>query len=352
MESQINERYVIERTLGEQPWGRFHVAIDSERGGRVTLFRPRTDDVSARSFIRRLQGEVERCAGLTETPYCTLREAGLADDGAPFVVVDRPQGTALAATLRAQGRLSIDRALSVAIQVCDLARRAHAVGLHPVPISPDTIISDELPGGRISIVDLGLFRDAYQGAVPLPPRDGQLLAPQVRAGLTPDPTDDVYGVAALVHLMVFGVAPPEMGPYGPTDGSGWPMLPADGRGLDRRLEACLHTVLLKGLAADRESRFGRIDELQRALTGLRQLMSLAAPAFELLAATRGRLGRRADPLDLGVHRPGLQRAAEARARIREVVSSAVGQGAHLSAMSGDSRPRLEVVSNPSWGASG
>ena len=351
---QINERYIAERALGEQPAGRFCVAVDGERGGRVTVFRPRLDDVSPRSFLRRLQAEVERCAGLAETPYCTLREVGIAADGAPYVVVDRPQGTALATTLRQQGRLSIDRALSVAIQVCDLVRRAHAVDLHPVPISPDTIIADELPGGRmrISIVDLGLYRDAYQGAVSLPPRDGQLLSPQVRAGMLPDPTDDVYAVAALVHLMVFGVAPPEMSPHGPADGSGWPALPADGRGLDRRLEACLHTVLLKGLAADRESRFGRIDSLQRALTGLRQLMSLAAPAFELLAATRGRLGRRNDPLDLGVQRPGLQRAAEARARIREVVSSAVGRGAHLSAMPAEGAPHLTVVENSAFGASG
>lgn len=353
----ITERYVAERELGAQPAGRFCVAVDGERGGRVTVFRPRLDSVSTRSFVRRLQSEVERCAGLTGTAYCTIREVGVADDGAPFVVVDRPQGTALATTLRSQGRLSIDRALSVAIQVCDLVRRAHAAGLHPVPIGPDTIIADELPGGRmrISIVDLGLYRDAYEGAVTLPPRGGQLLAPQVIAGLAPDPTDDVYAVAALVHLLVFGAAPPEMSPHGPADGSGWPALPEDGRGLDRRLEACLHTVLLKGLAADRESRFGKIEALQRALTGLRQLMSLAAPAFELLAATRGRLGRRTDPLDLGVQRPGLQRAAEARARIREVVSSAVGRGAHLSGMDlapAAGPPQLKVVENQLFGVSG
>ncbi len=350
---QINERYIAERSLGEQPAGRFCVAVDGERGGRVTVFRPRLDDVSPRSFLRRLQGEVERCAGLAETAYCTLREAGIGDDGTPYVVVDRPQGIALATTLRSEGRLSIDRALSVAIQVCDLVRRAHAVGLHPVPISPDTIIADQLPGGRmrISIVDLGLYRDAYEGAVSLPPRDGQLLAPQVRAGMLPDPSDDVYAVAALVHLLVFGVAPPEMSPHGPSDGSGWPSLPSDGRGLDRRLEACLHTVLLKGLAAERESRFGRVDELQRALTGLRQLMSLASPAFELLAATRGRLGRRSDPLDLGVQRPGLQRAAEARDRIRKVVSSAVGRGANLSALNAESAPRLTVVESHAAGGS-
>ncbi len=348
---EVDGRYIPERALGTQPAGRFFVAIDGERGGRVTLFRPALAGTSPGQFLRRVQTEIDRCAPLAGTPYCTLRAAGIAEDGEPYVVVDRPQGTPLATRLRAQGRLSTDRALSVAIQVCDLVRRAHAIGIHPVPISPDTIIADEVSGGqvRLSIVDLGLTRDAYAGAVDVPRRDAQLLAPQVRAGMAADLSDDVYGVAALVHMMVFGVAPPEMSPHGPADGSGWPTLPDDARALDRRLEACLHTVLLKGLAAERETRFPRIEELQRALTGLRQLMNLAAPAFELLAATRGRLGRRSDPLDLGVRRPGLERAAEARAKIREVVTNASRGGAHLSGLG--SRPRLQVVTRPPGGSS-
>ncbi len=338
---EISDRYIAERSLGEQPVGSFYAAVDGERGGRVTVFRPRIDGGSARQFVRRAQLEVDRCAPLQSTPYCTLRDAGLSEDGAPYVVVDRPHGTPLSATLREAGRLSIDRALSVVIQVCDLVRRAHAVGIQAVPVSPDTIVVEELPGGRlrVSIVDLGLFRDAYAGAVQAPPRDGRLLAPQLQAGMTSDAADDVFAATALFHLLVFGVAPPAMGPYGPADGSGWAALPEEGRGLDRRLEACLHTVLLKGLAEERERRFGRIDELQRALTGLRQLMNLAAPAFELLAATRGRVGRGSGPFDVERQRPGIEKATQARNRIQEVVSGAHGRGAALSS----NRPKLTVV---------
>ncbi len=358
---QLDERYVAERALGEQPAGDFYVAVDTVLGGRVTVFEPRLRGVAPAEFVERLREELRRCEPLLDTPYCTLRDAGLTGEGRAYVVVDRPQGTPIAAQVREEGRFSIDRALSIAIQLCDLVRRAHGAGIRPVPVTPDNLVTHPLSGGRhrLSLVDLAMHRGAYRGAVHVPPRQTRWEAPQVAGGESPDVRDEVFAIAALVHFMVFGVAPPCMAHHGPADGSGWPLLPEDERGLDRRLEACLHTLLLKGLAPERAERFHSVEALQRSLTGLRQLLSLSAPAFELMAATRGRLGRRSDPLDLAVQRPALEKAAKARAKIREVVRSAKGKGASMSEiekgsstepmpdMSLQSPPRLSVV-NGRW----
>jgi hypothetical protein len=192
----------------------------------------------------------------------------------------------------------------------------------------------------VAVVDFGLARGVFgpQAVAASRARSALFDSPQLRAGVEPDPRDDVFSVTALLHAMILGVAPPAMASHGPADGSGWPGLPDDT--LDRRLEACLHTVLLRGLAPDRDERFAHIGALQRALTGLRQLMALTGPAFELLAATRGRLGQGPDALDMRTQRPAQDRAAEARARIREV--AAIGQTgqANLSALSERPRPRL------------
>ena len=90
--------------------------------------------------------------------------------------------------------------------------------------------------------------------------------------------------------------------------------------------------LLRGLAQDRDDRFAHVGALQRALTGLRQLMSLTGPAFELLAATRGRMGQGPDTLDMRTQRPAMDRAAEARARIREVAAAGQSGQANLSSL--------------------
>jgi serine/threonine protein kinase len=340
-----NGRYVIERVLGEQTVGRYVVAVDTVAGGRVTILVPAAQAVRPQRVVDALQHEIERLRPLNDTAYCTLKDAGLTDDGQPFAVVNRPQGGSLAALLRSEGRLSPDRAVSIAIQLCDLVRRAHVLGVFPASLDPDSIIVDSQPGGRarVSVVDFGLARGLFGPTAQNATRARSSLfdAPQIRAGEEADPRDDVFAITALLHALILGVAPPTMAAHGPADGSGWPSLPDDT--LDRRLEACLHTVLVRGLAPDRDDRFPHIGALQRALTGLRQLMSLTGPAFELLAATRGRLGHGPDALDMRTARPAQERALEARARIREV--AAIGQSgqANFSALNEKPRARLEAA---------
>lgn len=337
-----NGRYAIERVLGEQSVGRYVVAVDTVAGGRVTILVPNGEVTRPQRVVDALHEEIERLHPLVDTAYCTLRDAGVTADGQPFAVVPRPQGGSLAAMLRAEGRLSPDRAVSIALQLCDLVRRAHVLGVFPVALDPDSIIVDSQPGGRarVAVVDFGLARGLFGPAAQAASRARSTLfdSPQVRAGREADPRDDVFAVTALLHALILGVAPPAMAAHGPADGSGWPSLPDDT--LDRRLEACLHTVLVRGLAPDRDERFAHIGALQRALTGLRQLMALTGPAFELLAATRGRLGQGPDALDMRTARPAQDRAAEARARIREVAAIGQNQQANFSAMTERARPRV------------
>ncbi len=343
---RLGGRYAVERILGVQPSGRFLVAVDTQAGGRVTIFLPELGGSgwSADRFMAQLAPERERARPLVDTGYCTIRDLGQTDDGQPFVVVGRPQGVSVAALIQAEGRLGTERAINVALQVCDLVRRAHGAGILPAAATPDAVIVDAQTNGRlrVSIVDLGLHRGAYGSAVATPPPAEHFESAQRRRGQTPDPRDDVYAVTALLHAMLYGVAPPPMAAHGPADGSGWAVLPNDGRGLDRRLEACLHTVLVRGLAREREERLPDVAALQRALTGLRQLMGISAPAFELLAATRSRLGRGTDPLDMPVSNPALDRAMEARARVRRVIERAMEGGANLASLPAPERRRASV----------
>ncbi len=326
----LGGRYVVERILGEQNAGRYLSAVDTAEGGRVTIFVASPGADRGARLADSLRAEVERLRPLQETSYCTLRDAGLTEEGEAFVVVSRPQGGSLAALMRAEGRVSPDQAVSIALQICDLVRRAHLLGIYPSCVEPESIIVDVQPGGRarVSIVDLGLQRGLFGESNPR--RTSLFESPQLREGQPADPRDDVFAVAALLHALIMGVAPPSMSAHGPADGSGWLAMPDET--LDRRLEACLHSVLLRGLAQDRDERFPHIGALQRAFTGLRQLMSLSSPAFELLAATRSRLGQGPDALDLRVARPALDRAAEARARIREVAAAATSGAANLRSM--------------------
>ena len=127
----------------------------------------------------------------------------------------------------------------------------------------------------------------------------------------------VYLCASLLHRLVFGVAP--RAPTVPGQDHVWPALPTHAKELDERLEACLHTILLKGLSVYPSGRFSRINALQRALIGLRQLTAVSSPAFELLTSTQARLGRRSGTLNLSVPRPGVERAVQVRQKIHRLL---------------------------------
>jgi hypothetical protein len=328
---KLGERYVVERVLGRKAEGRYMVAIDTVAGGRVTVLQPDVVAGGSNALLEWVGEEIRRLEPVAESGYCSIADAGRGEDGKPYLVVRRPQGTGLGAMLRDGQRFEPERAITVAIQLCDLVRRAHAVGIYPALADVDSVIVDPRPQGRhrVSAVSFGLLRPSFREMLHADLQAGAWCPPQLASDRA-DPRDDVFTLAAVLHGMLFGVAPPMMSEHGPADGSGWSKLPGDGRGLDRRLEACLHTVLLRGLARDRADRFPHIDALQRALTGLRQLIQLTAPAFELMAATRGRLGQGRDPLDLAQAGSPMERAAEARARIREVIASAGPTGARLS----------------------
>jgi serine/threonine protein kinase len=206
-----NGRYVIERVLGEQTVGRYVVAVDTIAGGRVTILVPAAQAVRPQRVVDALQHEIERLRPLNDTAYCTLKDAGLTDDGQPFAVVNRPQGGSLAALLRSEGRLSPDRAVSIAIQLCDLVRRAHVLGVFPASLDPDSIIVDSQPGGRarVSVVDFGLARGLFGPTAQNASRARSSLfdAPQIRGGEEADPRDDVFAITALLHALILGSPP-------------------------------------------------------------------------------------------------------------------------------------------------
>ena len=314
-----NERYIAAERLAAIRCGELWAGVDARRGGEVTLFYPQIKSgVAPSELLKQLGSSFTQSAPLRDTPYCTLRDGALDEGGRLFFVVDRPDGQPLYTLLREQQTLDLDVALSLIIQLCELLRRAHDAQVFTASISLYTLVVAPRPNGslQLSMVDLALDRRPLSEHVSSPP--GELSSPPPSM-LTQERDRRLYAVylcSSLLHHLVFGVAPEA--PVSSPDRA-WPALPQRGRQLDRRLEACLHTVLLKGLAAEPTARFPMVAALQRTLIGLRQLTSISSPAFELLTSTQRRLGRDRGALNLSAPRPGVDRAVVARQRIHQIL---------------------------------
>ena len=320
-----NERYYVTEKIMQMNAGTLFSAVDSRRGGAVNLFYPQVDQQSTQKLFKELGKVVSQNTVLRETAYHAYRDVCFDHEKRLFLVMDRPKGQPLYTLLRAQQSLDIDLALSLIIQLCELLKRAHDAQIFTTNISLHTLIVQAQPNGamRLSLIDLALDRRPLSSHITAPPRE---LTSPPHSMLTQEKDRRhyvVYICTALLHHLAFGVAPeaPVSNPQTRT----WPSLPRKGRQLDQRLEACFHTVLLKGLSVNPHRRFPRLSALQRTLIGLRQLTSISSPAFELLSSTQRRLGQSQGSLDLSAPRPGIDRAMKARQNIHKILEGGDSQ---------------------------
>jgi len=325
--SRGNDRYFALAQLSEMRCGELWSGIDGRRGGDVSLFYPHLKEGAKPEAVQSaLAKGFKQASPLRDTDYKTVRDAAFDSEGRLFLVIDRPEGQPLFSLLREHKTLDLDLALSLIIQLCELLKRAHDAELFTSNITLHTLVVAPRPNGalQLSLIDLSLDRRPLSTAVASPPRE--LMSPP-HAALTQERDRRLYAIylcSALLHHLVFGVAPEA--PVLEGEERVWPALPQKGRQLDRRLEACLHTVLMKGLSVTPAARFPLVGALQRTLIGLRQLSSVSSPAFELLASTQRRLGQGRGSFNLAAPRPGVKRAVEARERIHKIL---VGESSTL-----------------------
>ena len=136
------------------------------------------------------------------------------------------------------------QAVPILIQVCDALSCAHQQGIVHRDIKPDNILMD---GDRVKVSDFGIARilrqppvTASNVAVGTP----AYLAPEARAGASPDPRQDVFALGAMLYEMITGQPP-----VGALD----------------TLPAALDVVVRRALAPDPAKRYAGADEMKRDL---------------------------------------------------------------------------------------
>ena len=152
----------------------------------------------------------------THPAILSIYGAGVAADGRPFLVMEYCPPPSLETVLR-RGTLSVQNALSTAIQIAGAVETAHRAGIIHRDIKPANILFTTYR--RPVLADFGI------SAMSVPDGDQELRgmsvpwAPpeQLVGGRTARPTSDVYSLGATTYAMLTGRSPFE---------------PRDGRNLD------------------------------------------------------------------------------------------------------------------------
>ena len=216
---RLADKFEIVGVLGEGATGIVYDALRVAEGDRVALkviHQHLAGDAQIRgrftreaAILRRLEGE----------HLCPILEFGEAPDprregaGLMYMALPRIEGTALDAVLRREGRLPIERALAIMLDVCAALSEAHAQGVIHRDLKPGNVLLRE--GDRAVVVDFGMAKiitGGGTGTTALTQRNmvfgtPEYMAPEQARGDELDARCDVYASGIILYELVTGAVP-------------------------------------------------------------------------------------------------------------------------------------------------
>ncbi len=215
--------------------GRYEVVSLLGRGGMGLVYRVKqifvnkefalkTIDKSLMSEIavRRFQQEAQAAFSLKHPNIIAVNDFGVLDDQTPFLVMELLDGETLGERIERTGRLTLEQAIPIFVQICFALAYAHDCGVVHRDVKPNNImlLNDLPPGaeGSIKILDFGIakFTGREGGEIQALTRTGEIfgsplyMSPEQCNGVIVDHRADVYSLGCVFYEALTG-APPFVG---------------------------------------------------------------------------------------------------------------------------------------------
>lgn len=218
--SPLRERYLLETQLGNGGTGTVYRAVDLRRdagaadeGRRVAIKLLRPELRGRPHCVARMQREFRVTQAVAHPNVVRFFDLDC-DGDAWFIVMELLSGETLGPLLRrvAPSGLPQAEALRIARAVGDALAHAHARGVTHGDVKPDNVFLTD--AGDVRLFDFGVAPE--QSAHP--PGNGAggpvvaaatrvYASPEMLAGGTPEPSDDVFSLGCVIHEMVAGRHP-------------------------------------------------------------------------------------------------------------------------------------------------
>ncbi|MCP3979267.1 MAG: protein kinase [bacterium] len=202
--SLLDERYRIVGLLGKGGMGEVYRADDTKLGQPVALkFLPAALE-SDPDRMARFVNEVRVARQVSHPNVCRVYDIGEID-GRHYISMEFVDGEDLASLLRRVGRVTGERAVQIARQICAGLAAAHARGVIHRDLKPGNIMIDGRGDARLSDFGLAGLADGFEGAeirVGTP----AYMAPEQLAGKEVTTRSDIYALGLVLYELFTGAA--------------------------------------------------------------------------------------------------------------------------------------------------
>jgi serine/threonine-protein kinase len=207
-ETILNNRYRLVAQQGSGGMAVIYKAVDQALGRTVAVKILRPSLTNDPAFLARFRNEARSVANLQHPNIVTVHDVG-SDGATHYIVMEFIEGQDLKKIIKSIGALPTDRALSLAIQICNGIGFAHRAGLVHADVKPQNILVTR--DDMVKVTDFGIAQALSDSQ---PGERQQVVwgsphyfAPEQARGEKPTPASDVYSIGIVMFEMFTGRLP-------------------------------------------------------------------------------------------------------------------------------------------------
>jgi serine/threonine-protein kinase len=211
-------KYQIVRLIGRGGMGMVYEGLNTDIGKRVAMKFVDRELAKNTEAVARFQREAKAASAVESAHIVQIFDAGVTEDGLPFLVMELLRGEDLGCRIERLGRLDLPEALHITAQILRGLNRAHEAGIVHRDLKPDNIflVDRDDDASFAKILDFGISKVEQRDDVPTQTltRQGTVLgtpyymSPEQAQGLPDvDGRTDLWSVGAILYECLTGRSP-------------------------------------------------------------------------------------------------------------------------------------------------
>lgn len=201
----LNERYEVIDKVGTGGMADVYQARDLRLNRNVAIKVLKQEYSSDAKFVAKFRGEAQSVAGLSHPNIVNVYDVE-DHDNLHYIVMELVEGITLKKFIEKKGRLEINEAIGIGIQIAQGIGEAHKNNIIHRDIKPQNIIISK--EGKVKVTDFGIAKAATSNTITSNAMGSvHYISPEQARGGYSDEKSDIYSLGVTMFEMLCGRVP-------------------------------------------------------------------------------------------------------------------------------------------------